>query len=118
MIMMTPYEMAAEACITKHCAFALLSQWRRQGRARNTGRKVPGGSPLGRPAALWEVQERLWAKFLTRNEPPPSLLHLSPAEYLREAKYRWRNHTAHIRRVHRRLRAESFARRNPFVVLE
>ena len=64
----TVYEIAAEAEISSDFAFAMVSVWRRSGRANKTGRLRPNGTPSGKPAALWEVQDRAYERFLAWQE--------------------------------------------------
>jgi hypothetical protein len=63
------------------------------------------------------VKDTCWAKFLNRSKPHIDYLALDGPEYRRQAMYRYRNRVAFTKRVHRRLRESSFARRNPFVVI-
>ena len=114
--------MMDETGLAENYIYACLMRWARQGRAVKTDRVVVRDSPGPgrRKMHLWKVQDRVWQRFLTRGEQRClDLARLSSKEYLREAKCRWRSRVSHLKYVaYPRLRAESFARRNPFVVLD
>lgn len=115
--------MAATSGIKENLIRCRLAVWVKQGRARNTGRTVlqRDGLPGRETLILWEVRDRVWhdylARYRTRRDCPGYLL-LSSADYLRAVTERYHARTRHIKRAYRKLQAEAYARRHPFVGLE
>jgi hypothetical protein len=117
-MIVTVAELESESGVSRQILRAYLYQWRLRGWANPTGATVaPARLRSGPHEKLWNLRDTCWQKFLNRSVRSIDYLALDGRQYLIEAMYRYRNRVAHTKRVYRRLRAESFARRNPFVML-
>jgi len=105
----TVAELAAQAKTSQDVIRANLSHWKKQGFARKANRR-----------ALWFVNNKRWKRYLEQKRPSwkERMLCMLPSVYLKNATARYHARVQSIKMANCRSRAESFARRNPFVVLE